>query len=83
MAGSTGLFNNLFTHEIKEIVVKGIRKNSSPEMIAAEIAGKASARSINNHRFTPYAKAAWQAGKRHKGGQKSDITTIFCFVLSK
>ncbi|KAJ9707312.1 hypothetical protein PVL29_002343 [Vitis rotundifolia] len=83
IAGSAGLFNNLFTHEIKDLVIKEIRKDPapSPDMIAAEIAKNAIERSIDQCRFTPYSKAAWQAGKRHKGGKMGDVTAIFAFIL--
>ncbi|WJZ94120.1 hypothetical protein VitviT2T_013006 [Vitis vinifera] len=83
IAGSAGLFNNLFTHEIKDLVIKEIRKDPapSPDMIAAEIAKNAIERSIDKYRFTPYSKAAWQAGKRHKGGKMGDVTAIFAFIL--
>ena len=83
IAGSAGLFNNLFTHEIKDLVINEIRKDPapSPDMIAAEIAKNATERSIDKCRFTPYSKAAWLAGKRHKGGKIGDVTAIFAFIL--
>ncbi|KAJ9707313.1 hypothetical protein PVL29_002344 [Vitis rotundifolia] len=61
IAGSARLFNNLFTHEIKDLVIKEIRKDPapSPDMIAAEIAKNATERSINECQFTPHLKAAW------------------------
>ena len=83
IAGSAGLFNNLFTHEIKDLVINEIRKDPapSPDMIAAEIAKNATERSIDKCRFTPYSKAAWLAGKRHKGGKIGEVTAIFAFIL--
>ncbi|KAJ9707311.1 hypothetical protein PVL29_002342 [Vitis rotundifolia] len=58
---SAGLFNNLFTHEIKDLVIKEIQKDPtpSPDMIATKIAKNATQRSINECRFTPHSKAAW------------------------
>ena len=75
------MFNNLFSHEIKEIVSTEMRKNRAPAMIASEIAKKAIERSVDTSRFTPYSKAAWKDGKRHKGGKLSDVTALFCFIL--
>lgn len=80
LAGSAGLFNNLFTNEIRDIVIREIRKFTPPDMVAAEVAKQASLRAMDDTRFTPCSKAAWKDGKRHRGGKISDITVIFAFI---
>ncbi|XP_022739661.1 probable protein phosphatase 2C 55 isoform X4 [Durio zibethinus] len=82
VAGTDGLFDNLYNNEVTAVVVHALRAGFSPELMAKQIAALARERAVNRNRQTPFAKAAQDAGFRYYGGKLDDITVVVSYITS-
>ncbi|KAL5988392.1 hypothetical protein ACLOJK_036156 [Asimina triloba] len=80
VAGTDGLFDNLFDDEVVEAVLQGNKDGLSSQEMASRIANLAWERAHDNERVTPFAVAAQDAGYGHFGGKIDDITVIVANV---
>lgn len=80
IAGTDGLFDNLYNNEITAAVVHGLRAGFSPQLMAKQIATLARERAVDKNRHTPFAKAAQDAGFRYYGGKLDDITVVVSHI---
>lgn len=80
VAGTDGLFDNLFHSDITAIVVQAVGAGSSPETTAQKIAALARQRALDQTRQTPFSKAAQEAGFRYFGGKLDDVTVVVAYL---
>ncbi|KAK9012206.1 hypothetical protein V6N11_040273 [Hibiscus sabdariffa] len=81
VAGTDGLFDNLYNNEVTDVVVHASRAGLSPESTAKQIAALARERAVDKNRQSPFAKAAQDAGFRYNGGKLDDITVVSYSIL--
>ncbi|CAB4265756.1 unnamed protein product [Prunus armeniaca] len=82
IAGTDGLFDNLYNNEITAVVVHAIRAGLGPQVTAQKIAALARQRAQDRDRQTPFSTAAQDAGFRYYGGKLDDITVVVSYVTS-
>ncbi|KAI8542378.1 hypothetical protein RHMOL_Rhmol08G0134200 [Rhododendron molle] len=82
VAGTDGLFDNLFSKEIDTIVGDGMKAGLEPLVIAQTIAALARQRALDRNRQTPFSSAAQDAGFRYFGGKLDDTTVVVSFITS-
>lgn len=82
VAGTDGLFDNLYNNEIVSIVVHAKRVHLKPQEMAKNIATLARERAVDRNRETPFSTAAREAGFRYYGGKLDDITVVVSYVAS-
>ncbi|URE27489.1 stage II sporulation protein E [Musa troglodytarum] len=82
VAGTDGLFDNLYNSEITAVVVHGIRAGLGPQVMAQKIAALARQRAQDKNRQTPFSAAAQEAGFRYYGGKLDDITVIVSYITA-
>ncbi|GKV29878.1 hypothetical protein SLEP1_g38756 [Rubroshorea leprosula] len=82
IAGTDGLFDNLYNNEITAVVVHAVRAGLGPQVTAQKIAALARQRAQDKDRQTPFSTAAQDAGFRYYGGKLDDITVVVSFVTS-
>ncbi|CAH8276384.1 unnamed protein product [Arabidopsis lyrata] len=82
IAGTDGLFDNLYNNEITAIVVHAVRANIDPQVTAQKIAALARQRALDKNRQTPFSTAAQDAGFRYYGGKLDDITVVVSYVAA-
>ncbi|PPD90514.1 hypothetical protein GOBAR_DD12572 [Gossypium barbadense] len=82
IAGTDGLFDNLYNNEITAVVVHALRAGFGPEVTAQKIAALARERAQAKDRQTPFSTAAQDAGFRYYGGKLDDITVVVSYVTS-
>ncbi|XP_020580205.1 probable protein phosphatase 2C 55 [Phalaenopsis equestris] len=82
VAGTDGLFDNLYNNEVTAIVVHCIRAGLSPKDTAQKIAALARKCALDRNRQSPFAAAAKDAGFRYYGGKLDDITVVISYVTS-
>ncbi|XP_062212790.1 probable protein phosphatase 2C 55 [Phragmites australis] len=82
VAGTDGLFDNLYNNEISGVVVEALRVGLSPQAAAQKIAALARQRAMDKNRQSPFAAAAQEAGYRYYGGKLDDITVVVSYVKS-
>ena len=80
VAGTDGLFDNLYDTEVVSMVVQATRSGASPDITAKKIASLAREHAADCNRRTPYASAAQDAGFRFNGGKMDDITVVVSYV---
>ncbi|KAM7257519.1 hypothetical protein ACFE04_013260 [Oxalis oulophora] len=80
IAGTDGLFDNLYNNEITAVVVHAVRAGLPPQVTAQKIAALARQRALDTNRQTPFSTAAQDAGKRYYGGKLDDITVVVSYV---
>ncbi|WJX09340.1 protein-serine/threonine phosphatase [Trifolium repens] len=80
VAGTDGLFDNLYNNEITAVVVHGIRAGLSPQATAQKIAALARQRALDKNRQTPFSTAAQDAGFRYYGGKLDDTTVVVSYI---
>ncbi|KAK8946131.1 putative protein phosphatase 2C 55 [Platanthera guangdongensis] len=81
VAGTDGLFDNLYNDEINAIVVLGTRIRLTPLITAQKIAALARQRALDKNRHTPFSGTAQDAGYRHYGGKLDYITVVYCHFM--
>lgn len=82
VAGTDGLFDNLYDREIATLVVQAERTGLKPEVTAHNIASLAQQRAQDRHRQTPFSAAAHDAGYHYFGGKLDDITVVVSYVTA-
>lgn len=82
VAGTDGLFDNLYNDEITAVVVHGIRAGLGPRVMAQKVAALARQRAQDKSRQTPFSAAAQRAGYRYYGGKLDDITVLVSFIAT-
>lgn len=82
IAGTDGLFDNLYNNEVTAIVVQAVRAGMEPQLTAQKIAALARERALDRNRQTPFSTAAQEAGLRYYGGKLDDITVVVSYVSS-
>ncbi|XP_076942786.1 putative protein phosphatase 2C 80 [Bidens hawaiensis] len=80
VAGTDGLFDNLYNNEVTALVVQGVRSRVSPEVMAKNIVELARVKALDRKRQSPFSAAAQEAGFRYHGGKLDDITVVVSFV---
>ncbi|XP_038716098.1 probable protein phosphatase 2C 55 isoform X1 [Tripterygium wilfordii] len=82
VAGTDGLFDNLYNNEITAVVVHAVRAGLGPQVTAQKMAALARQRAQDKDRQTPFSTAAQDAGFRYYGGKLDDITVVVSYVTS-
>jgi protein phosphatase PTC7 len=82
IAGSDGLFDNVFTSRAAKIVWDAKSRGATPGVAAQQLATFASMRSRDPAYLSPFAKHARQAGFHYQGGKVDDITVVVSYVTS-
>ncbi|KAF3439053.1 hypothetical protein FNV43_RR17328 [Rhamnella rubrinervis] len=82
IAGTDGLFDNLYGNEVTAIVVHAQRAGMEPQVTAQKIAALARQRALDRNRQTPFSTAAQEAGFRYYGGKLDDITVVVSYIIS-
>lgn len=80
VAGTDGLFDNLYNNEITAVVVHAMRAGLSPQVTAQKIAALARQRALDKDRQTPFSTAAQDAGFRYYGGKLDDTTVVVSYI---
>ncbi|KAI4339875.1 hypothetical protein MLD38_024766 [Melastoma candidum] len=80
IAGTDGLFDNLYNNEITAVVVHATRAGLGPQVTAQKIAALARQRAQDKDRQTPFSTAAQDAGIRYYGGKLDDITVVVSYI---
>ncbi|KAF8041076.1 hypothetical protein BT93_B3101 [Corymbia citriodora subsp. variegata] len=83
VAGTDGLFDNLFVEQIKEAAEAGIRGGKGLKVVASLIAARAHANSLDRTTRTPFSEALAAHGEewRHHGGKPDDITVVVARIV--
>jgi len=82
IAGTDGLFDNLYNNEVNALVVDAARAGFGPQVTAQKIAALALQRAKDKKRQTPFSTAAQDSGLRHYGGKLDDITVVVSYITS-
>ncbi|CAM0947015.1 unnamed protein product [Alopecurus aequalis] len=82
VAGTDGLFDNLYNNEITAVVVHATRAGLEPQATAQKIAALARQRAQDTNRQTPFSSAAQEAGHRYYGGKLDDITVVVSYITA-
>ncbi|KAJ4835710.1 hypothetical protein Tsubulata_021713 [Turnera subulata] len=82
IAGTDGLFDNLYNNEIAAVVVHSVRAGFGPQVTAKKIAALARERALDRNRQTPFSTAAQDAGYRYYGGKLDDITVVVSYITN-
>lgn len=83
VAGTDGLFDNLYNNEISAIVVNATRVHLDPKITAEKIATRAQQRAMDKSKQTPFSASAQGAGYRFYGGKLDDITVVVSYVTDR
>ncbi|KAE8710784.1 Detected protein of unknown function [Hibiscus syriacus] len=81
IAGTDGLFDNLYESQISEIAVTGIEQSLHPGDVAWQVAQQAYNISMDKKAVTPFTQDSKMAGKWRIGGKRDDITVIVSCIL--
>ncbi|KAK8340805.1 hypothetical protein V6Z11_A08G124200 [Gossypium hirsutum] len=81
IAGTNGLFDNLFELQILATTSKRIKQNLDAEEMAWEMAQLAYHTSRDKSAVTPFMKASKRVGRFRDGGKGDDITVIVSHIL--
>ncbi|GFQ01242.1 probable protein phosphatase 2c 55 [Phtheirospermum japonicum] len=82
IAGTDGLFDNLYNSDITAVVVHAMRAGFDPQVTAQKMAALARQRAMDKNRQTPFSTAAQEAGFRYYGGKLDDITVVVSYITS-
>ncbi|XP_051150838.1 probable protein phosphatase 2C 55 [Andrographis paniculata] len=80
IAGTDGLFDNLYNNDITAVVVHAMRAGLGPQVAAQKVAALARQRAQDRNRQTPFSTAAQEAGFRYYGGKLDDITVVVSYI---
>ena len=79
VAGSDGLFDNMYDDQIREVMIPFIKASDElldPELVAQMIAKQAEKLSLNTKWMSPFAKAAYNNYYDFRGGKHDDVTVV-------
>ena len=92
--GTDGLLDNMYSEQIGDVIKKGALEGVNPEQLAWDFAELALYNPMDKYLYSPFAKAAQLAGKKHMGGKIDDImvllptfyhefslAVLFCFLF--
>ncbi|XP_024976496.1 probable protein phosphatase 2C 55 isoform X3 [Cynara cardunculus var. scolymus] len=82
VAGTDGLFDNLYNNDITAVVVHAVRAGLGPQVMAQKLAALAQQRAHEKDRQTPFSAAAQEAGFRYYGGKLDDITVVVSYITT-
>ncbi|CAI8588728.1 unnamed protein product [Vicia faba] len=82
VAGTDGLFDNLYNNDIVGVVVSSTRAGLEPQATAQKIAALAQERALDKKRHSPFSTAALESGYRFYGGKLDDITVVVSYISS-
>lgn len=86
IAGSDGLFDNLFDFEIKKLALRideaGLQPYEFCSRLAHELVAQAAERGFDTNFISPFAKAAKRAKRNYIGGKLDDISVIVGKVVT-
>ncbi|KAM7251963.1 hypothetical protein ACFE04_023846 [Oxalis oulophora] len=82
VAGTDGLFDNLYHNEVTAVVVDAVREGLAPQATAQKIAALARERALDSKRISPFSAAAHEAGFRYFGGKLDDLTVVVSYITS-
>ncbi|KAF7149457.1 hypothetical protein RHSIM_Rhsim03G0031600 [Rhododendron simsii] len=82
VAGTDGLFDNLYESKIEELVNQGIDQGNVPAELASNIAKFAHINSMDRYAVFPFTIAAQEAGLKFTGGKIDDITVVVAYIIS-
>ncbi|CAJ1942591.1 unnamed protein product [Sphenostylis stenocarpa] len=80
VAGTDGLFDNLYNDEVAEVVLHAVGAGLEPQVTAQRIAALARQRAQDRNRQTPFSTAAHEAGFYYYGGKLDDITVVVSYI---
>ncbi|KAL3844849.1 hypothetical protein ACJIZ3_002252 [Penstemon smallii] len=80
VAGSDGLFDNLYNKEIAAIVADAVEERLSPDAMARKIADFARVRALDRKHPSPFSTAAQEAGYTYYGGKLDDLTVVVSYI---
>ncbi|OIS95654.1 PREDICTED: probable protein phosphatase 2C 55 isoform X1 [Nicotiana attenuata] len=80
IAGTDGLFDNLYDTDITGVVVHAVEAGLEPKMTAQKIAALAQQRAMDPTNPSPFSDAAKEAGFEYHGGKLDDITVVVSYV---
>ncbi|XP_044495981.1 probable protein phosphatase 2C 55 [Mangifera indica] len=82
VAGTDGLFDNLYNNEIAAVVFHTMHAGLGPQVTAQKIAALARQQAQDRNRQTPFSTAAQDAGFHYYGGKLDDITVVVSYIGS-
>uniref|UniRef100_A0A0D6R0W2 Protein phosphatase n=1 Tax=Araucaria cunninghamii TaxID=56994 RepID=A0A0D6R0W2_ARACU len=82
IAGTDGLFDNLYDSELSALVVDAVADRLGPQATAEKIASSARQRALDKDKDTPFSDSAQSAGYWYRGGKLDDITVVVSFVTA-
>ncbi|KAI3978764.1 hypothetical protein MKX01_015939 [Papaver californicum] len=82
VAGTDGLFDNMFNSEITDIIVQAVKAGLEPQGAAEKIAALARQRALDEKRTSPFSKAAREAGFQYYGGKLDDVTVVVSYITN-
>lgn len=82
IAGTDGLFDNVFEDEVARLVHSGLDSHSEPQELASVLANVALDYSNSTTDETPYSKASQESGNHRVGGKRDDITVVVMYIRS-
>ncbi|XP_059277260.1 probable protein phosphatase 2C 55 isoform X1 [Lycium ferocissimum] len=82
VAGTDGLFDNLYDADIMGVVIHAVEDGLGPQMTAQKIAALAQQRAMDPIKPSPFSDAAKEAGFEYPGGKLDDITVVVSYITS-
>ncbi|KAM3393930.1 putative protein phosphatase 2C 55 [Capsicum galapagoense] len=83
IAGTDGLFDNLYNNDISAVVGHATRAGLPPQVVAQKIAALARQRAQDKKQANPFSAAAQEAGFRYHGGKLYDVTMVVAYITSE
>eukprot|EP00271_Cylindrocystis_brebissonii_P004755 TRINITY_DN16597_c0_g1_i1.p1 TRINITY_DN16597_c0_g1~~TRINITY_DN16597_c0_g1_i1.p1 ORF type:complete len:528 (+),score=72.50 TRINITY_DN16597_c0_g1_i1:164-1747(+) len=83
VVGTDGLFDNLFDSDVTAVVMHCVKAGKGPQATSEQLAALARLRAQDRTHFSPFAKAAQEAGYRYQGGKMDDITVLVSYITSR
>ncbi|XP_047267392.1 probable protein phosphatase 2C 55 [Capsicum annuum] len=83
IAGTDGLFDNLYNNDISAVVGHATRAGLPPQVVAQKIAALARQRAQDQKQANPFSAAAQEAGFRYHGGKLDDVTMVVAYITSE
>ena len=83
MAGTDGLFDNMFESEMELAINTLVEEEGclEPELLAQVLAELALENSVKKEGISPYSEVASMEGYRRSGGKPDDITVVVAHIL--
>ncbi|PHT61931.1 putative protein phosphatase 2C 55 [Capsicum annuum] len=76
IAGTDGLFDNLYNNDISAVVGHATRAGLPPQVVAQKIAALARQRAQDQKQANPFSAAAQEAGFRYHGGKHEYLSIL-------